>query len=111
MKEQTKKITRREALRLAVSYKQDLENKVTENHALRLNLSFAEEFLTRELGDAKLEEFKTYLNQRMMETIAAGSVGAAINRDLAETAVNGAELSGADQMGGPSNEDIALSKH
>ncbi|UZT28665.1 hypothetical protein pD_gene0058 [Vibrio phage 033B] len=94
MKQPTKKMTRREALQLAVSYKQDLENKITENHALRLNLQFSEEFLRNELGQEKLDGFKQYLSQRMLETVASGSVAGSIGTELAETAANGADMSG-----------------
>ncbi len=102
-------MTRRDALKLAVSYKQDLENKITENHALRLNLRFSEEFLRNELGQEKLDEFKQYLSQRMLETVASGSVGGAIGQELAETAANGADLNGsgidADMFAQPEPDD------
>lgn len=94
MKQPTKKMTRREALQLAVSYKQDLENKITENHALRLNLQFSEEWLSQELGQEKLAEFKQYLSHRMMETVAAGSVGKSIGHEIATTAAEGADMAG-----------------
>ncbi|AUR88696.1 hypothetical protein NVP2117O_18 [Vibrio phage 2.117.O._10N.261.45.E9] len=84
---QEKKLTRREALQLALSYKQDLESKMLENHAHVLSLRHTEEFIMANFSEEVLEQYKLYLNQRLMESIAAGSVGREVNQEIIETAV------------------------